>query len=66
LGKCCDIVTVGRILINMKLMTIGHDGHREAQEDFYDVLLSQARKDEPKVDWEDLKAEMVQEETGPG
>lgn len=50
----------------MKLIIIGHDEHREAQEDFYDVLVSQARKDEPKVDWEDLKAEMVHEETGAG
>jgi len=45
-------------------MTIGHDEHREDQEDFHDVLVSQVRKDEPKVDWEDLKAEMVLEETG--
>ena len=57
---------MGRILINMKLIRTSHDEHREAQEDFYDVLVSQARKDEPKVDWEDLKAEMVHEETGAG
>jgi hypothetical protein len=48
----------------MKSIIIGHDKHREAQEDFHDVLVSQDRKDEPKVDWEDLKAEMVHEETG--
>jgi hypothetical protein len=48
----------------MKLIIIGHDEYREAQEDFYDVWVSQARKDEPKVDWEDLKAEMVHEATG--
>ena len=53
-----------RILINMKLTIIGHGEHRETQEDFHDVLVSQVRKDEPKVDWEDLKAEMVHEETG--
>jgi len=50
----------------MKLIIIGHDEHREAQEDFYDVLVSQARKDEPKVDWEDLKGEMVSKETKAG
>jgi hypothetical protein len=48
----------------MKLIIIDYDEHREVQEDFYDVLVSQDRKDEPKVDWEDLKAEMVHEEKG--
>jgi hypothetical protein len=38
----------------------------ELWEDIYDVLVSQSRKDEPKVDWEDLKAEMAQEETKAG
>jgi hypothetical protein len=38
----------------------------ELWEDVYDVLVVRSRKDEPKVDWEDLKAEMVQEETGAG
>ena len=38
----------------------------ELWEDIYDVLVSQSRKDEPKVDWEELKAEMVREETKAG
>jgi len=33
----------------------------EIWEDIYDVLVSQSRKDEPTVDWEDLKAEMTEE-----
>jgi hypothetical protein len=27
-------------------------------EDIYDVLVSESRKNEPKVDWEELKAEI--------
>lgn len=27
-------------------------------EDFQDVMVSESRKDEPTVDWEDLKSEM--------
>ena len=38
----------------------------ELWEDFYDVLVSDSRKYEPTVDWEDLKAEMTQEETKAG
>jgi hypothetical protein len=33
----------------------------ELWEDFYDVLVSNSRKHEPTVDWEELKAEMAQE-----
>ncbi|HHE70778.1 MAG TPA: hypothetical protein ENL34_00665 [Chloroflexi bacterium] len=33
----------------------------ELWEDIYDVLVSQARKDEPTVSWETLKAEMMSE-----
>lgn len=33
----------------------------ELWEDIYDVLVSQARKDEPTVAWETLKAEMTHE-----
>lgn len=32
-------------------------------EDIYDILVSQARRDEPTVSWDDLKAEMDREET---
>ena len=31
----------------------------ELWEDIYDVLVSHARKQEPRVDWKDLKAEML-------
>ena len=34
----------------------------ELWEDIYDVLVSQARKDEPAVSWETLQAEMGEEE----
>ncbi|MFN3476373.1 MAG: hypothetical protein ACK4Z6_02295 [Candidatus Methylomirabilales bacterium] len=34
----------------------------ELWEDIYDVLISQSRKDEPTVPWEELKAEMEREE----
>ncbi len=33
----------------------------ELWEDIYDVLISRSRKDEPKVDWEDLKAGIDQQ-----
>jgi len=33
----------------------------ELWEDIYDVQVSQSRKDEPMVDWEDLKAKMTEE-----
>lgn len=33
----------------------------ELWEDIYDVLVSQAREDEPTVPWETLKAEMMGE-----
>ena len=31
-------------------------------EDFYDVLVSESRKDEPTVPWKNLKAELPREE----
>lgn len=34
----------------------------ELWEDIYDVLVSQSRKDEPTITWEELKAEIEQEE----
>lgn len=33
----------------------------ELWEDIYDVLVSESRKDEPTVDWEELKAEQTPE-----
>jgi len=33
----------------------------EIWEDFYDVLVSESRKDEPTVAWETLKAELASE-----
>ncbi len=38
----------------------------ELWEDFYDILVSQSRRNEPTVAWEDLKAEMETEETKAG
>ena len=29
-------------------------------EDFYDILVSELRKDEPTVSWDELKAEMIE------
>lgn len=40
---------------------ISLDEWGELWEDIYDVLVSQARKDEPSVPWETLKAEMMSE-----
>jgi len=34
----------------------------ELWEDIYDILVSESRRDEPTVSWEDLKAEMAGEE----
>ena len=34
----------------------------EIWENFYDVLVSESRKDEPTVPWQELKAEMEQGE----
>ena len=34
----------------------------ESWEDIYDVLVARSRQGEPTVDWEELKAEMAQEE----
>jgi len=31
-------------------------------EDFYDVLISELRRDEPRIAWDELKAEMMEEE----
>jgi hypothetical protein len=30
-------------------------------EDFYDVMVSQTRADEPEIDWDDLEAEIAQD-----
>ena len=38
----------------------------EAWEDIYDVLVALSRKNEATVDWEELKAEMAQEEVKAG
>jgi PHD/YefM family antitoxin component YafN of YafNO toxin-antitoxin module len=45
-----------------KAVLIDLEEWRELWEDIYDVLVSQSRKDEPTVSWEDLKAETAQEE----
>lgn len=38
----------------------------EVWEDFYDILVSKSRKDEPVISWEELKAERKQENTKNG
>lgn len=38
----------------------------ELWEDFYDVLVSEARKNEPLVEWESLKAEMADQVSSDG
>ena len=38
----------------------------EAWEDIYDVLVARSRKGEPTVPWEELKAELAQEEAKAG
>jgi hypothetical protein len=35
----------------------------EVWEDIFDILVSEARRDEPAVSWEALQAEMLTEET---
>ena len=35
----------------------------EAWEDIYDILVSRARRREPTVSWEELRAEMVREQS---
>ncbi|MEA5469127.1 hypothetical protein [Spirulina sp. 06S082] len=44
-----------------KAVLISLEEWGELWEDFYDLLISQSRKDESEVSWEDLKAEMEQE-----
>ena len=38
----------------------------EVWEDIYDILVSRARRDEPAVPWEELKAELLQAEGADG
>ncbi len=38
----------------------------ELWEDIYDVMVSQARKDEPTIPWDELKAEIEQQERQSG
>jgi hypothetical protein len=45
-----------------KAMLIGLEEWGELWGDFYDVLTSESRKDEPTVPWSDLKEEMKQGE----
>jgi hypothetical protein len=41
-----------------KAVLIDLDAWGEIWEDIYDVLVSEARKDEPTIPWEQLKTEM--------
>jgi hypothetical protein len=47
-----------------KAVLIDLSEHGELWEDFYDVLISQQRKDEPAVPWDELKAEMKEGKGG--
>ena len=38
----------------------------EVWEDIYDILVSEARKEEPTLTWEELKAEMEREDSAEG
>ena len=44
-----------------KAVVIDLEEWGEEWEDFYDGVISMMRRDEPRVKWEDLKAEMVTE-----
>ncbi|MDY6786104.1 MAG: hypothetical protein SW833_26760 [Cyanobacteriota bacterium] len=35
----------------------------ELWEDFYDLVVSRSRRDEPEVSWEELKAELEQDKS---
>ena len=43
---------------NKNAVLIGLTHRRELWEDMYDVMVSQARREEPQVPWGDLKAEL--------
>ena len=45
-----------------KAVLIDLDQWGELWEDFHDVLISESRKNEPTVPWEELKAEMEKED----
>jgi hypothetical protein len=49
-----------------KAVLIGLSELGELWEDIYDVLVSQPRRDEPTVSWEELKAWMEEEERKSG
>lgn len=44
-----------------KAVLIDLDEWGELWEDFYDVLVSESRKNDPNVPWSELKAEMEEE-----
>jgi hypothetical protein len=49
-----------------RAVLIDLDEWGEFWEDIYDVLVAQSRKDEPTVDWEDLRIEMEHEKPEAG
>jgi hypothetical protein len=49
-----------------KAVVISLEDWGELWEDFYDVLVSESRKDEPSIPWEKLKAELANEESTDG
>jgi hypothetical protein len=46
---------------NKKAVLIDLEKWGDLWEDFYDVLISELRRDEPRVAWDKLKAEMMEE-----
>jgi hypothetical protein len=46
---------------NKKAVLIDLEKWGDLWEDFYDVLVSELRRDEPRVAWGELKAEMMEE-----
>jgi hypothetical protein len=51
---------------NKKAVLIDLSEWGEIWEDIYDVLVARSRENEPTVDWEVLKAEMITEESKAG
>lgn len=49
-----------------KAVQIDLEGWGEAWEDIYDILVARSRQGESTVTWEELKAEMAQEEAKAG
>jgi len=49
-----------------KAVLLDLDELGEVWEDIYDILVSESRRDEPTISWDELKAELDREEGLPG